>query len=108
MSRLYVISILVTALCITSIATAETPRPAALVVKIADIDLGTKEGVDRLTLRMVRKIRAICGSPSDAGLTYANTGGGINERAACIEAVNVEPGSHPAVMSALARAKAKA
>lgn len=88
-------------------AFAETPRPAALVVKTSDLNLDSAEGVDRLALRFTRKINAICGHPTQAGLTFANTGGGLEERAACKAALKVQPDAHPGIREAFAIAIAR-
>lgn len=92
------------AVALPASAMADRPQAAALSVRTSDINLDTQEGVERLAVRFGARFKAICGSFNQAGLTYANTGGGLKEREACKAALRVHPDSHPGVKAAFALA----
>lgn len=86
--------------CLIPAANADTPRPAALSVRISDIDLKSDEGVRELANRFVRRMWSICGHPTQAALTYVNSGGGLEERAACKAELRVNPDAQDGVRKA--------
>ena len=94
------ILIAVAALCLVDAAYADKPRPAVLSVRTSDINLNSEDGVRELANRLVHRMWSICGHPTQAALTYVNSGGGLKERAACKAQIKVAPDSHPGVKAA--------
>ena len=93
------ILVAVAGLCLVAPASAET---AALKVRTSDLDLASPVGVDHLANRLLRQMWAICDKPHVAALSYVNTGGGLEERAACKAQLKVSPDAHPGVKKAFA------
>ncbi len=93
------------ALCL--VAPAASADPVALKVRTSDLDLASPAGVDHLADRLLRRMWAICDKPHVAALSYVNTGGGLEERAACKAQLGVAPDAHPGVKAAFNQALAR-
>ena len=92
-------------LAILALALLASPASAeGLKVRTSDLDLSSPVGVHDLTQRFLTRMYAICGSPFDAAMAYAQTGGGKEQRALCKSKLEVEPSTHPAVKAAFADA----
>ena len=83
-------------------AGAKPPPQDSLKVRTWDIDMTSKDDINRLAKRFLVRMYAICGNPNDAALSYVNTGGGLEQRAACKASLSVSPAEPEGVRTAFA------
>lgn len=99
MKKAVLVAVAATALLAASVH-AETSE-----VKTSDLNLSVTADIDKLTYRLFKKIRTLCGSKADAPNRMAQ-GLTRTDREACIEAVTINGGG--VFQIALAAAKVRA